>query len=47
MTYYVMNRKEVMGAKIYVGNALEILPKLEAGSVHCDISSPPYLTFPQ
>ena len=31
-----------MGTKIYVGNALDVLPKLEANSVHCSISSPPY-----
>ena len=31
-----------MAVKIIVGNALDVLPKLEANSVHCSISSPPY-----
>lgn len=31
-----------MGAKIIVGNALEVLPTLETNSIHCSVSSPPY-----
>lgn len=31
-----------MGTKIIIGNALKVLPKLEANSVHCSVGSPPY-----
>lgn len=30
------------GVSLYHGDALEVLPKLPAGSVHCAITSPPY-----
>lgn len=34
-----------MSTKIIVGNALEVLPKLKANSIHCSVSSPPYFNL--
>lgn len=31
-----------MSTRIIVGNALEVLPTLQANSIHCSVSSPPY-----
>ena len=31
-----------MSAIVHVGNVLDILPTLEAGSVNCVVTSPPY-----
>ena len=30
------------GVRLYCGDVLDVLPRLEAGSVHCCITSPPY-----
>lgn len=30
------------GSQLYQGNVLDVLKGLEAGSVHCIVTSPPY-----
>jgi DNA modification methylase len=31
-----------MSAHVHIGNVLDVLPTLEAGSVNCVVTSPPY-----
>lgn len=41
-------RREVIGdCTLYLGDCLDVLPTLAAGSVDCVVTSPPYNTLPQ